>query len=89
MTILCPYCNAEIPIRDHDAHIAQAHPEHFERMALLSIETAEKQVEYIYNHHPETKQDNGLLLFYFAKGYPKLNLYEERNNYIIKAPEQS
>ncbi len=86
MTLLCPYCNAEIQIKDHDAHIAQAHPEHFERMALLSIETAEKQVEYIYNHHPETKQDNGLLLFYFAKGYPKLNLYEERNNYIIKAP---
>ena len=43
-------------------------------------------MEYIYNHHPETKQDNGLLLFYFAKGYPKLNLYEEGNNYIIKAP---
>ena len=86
MTLLCPYCNAEIQLKDHDAHIAKAHPEHFERMALLSIETAEKQVEYIYNHHPETKQDNGLLLFYFAKGYPKLNLYEERNNYIIKAP---
>ena len=86
MPIICPYCNAEIPIRDYDAHIAQTHPEHFERLALLSIETAEKQVEYIYNHYPETKQDNGLLLFYFAKGYPKLNLFEEGNNYIIKAP---
>ena len=86
MPISCPYCHAEIPIKDYDAHIAQAHPEQVERRALLSIETAEKQVEYIYNHHPETKQDNGLLLFYFAKGYPKLNLYEERNNYIIKAP---
>ena len=86
MTILCPYCNTWLTFKDYDAHIAQAHPEHFERLALLSIKTAEKQVEYIYNHHPETKQDNGLLLFYFAKGYPKLNLYEEGNNYIIKAP---
>ena len=86
MPISCPYCHAEIPIKDYDAHIAQAHPEHFERLALLSIETAQEQVEYIYDHHPETKQDNGLLLFYFAKGYPKLNLYEEGNNYIIKAP---
>ncbi len=86
MPITCPYCNAEIPIRDYDAHIAQIHPEYFERLALLSIETAQGQVEYIYTHHPEAKQDNGLLLFYFAKGYPKLNLFEEGNNYIIKAP---
>ena len=86
MAILCPYCNTWLTFKDYDAHIAQAHPEHFERLSLLSIETAEKQVEYIYEHHPETKQDNGLLLFYFAKGYPKLNLYEEGNNYIIKAP---
>ena len=86
MTITCPYCNAEIQIKDHDAHIAQAHPEQVERRALLSIETAQGQVEYIYEHHPETKQDNGLLLFYFAKGYPKLSLFEEGNNYIIKAP---
>ena len=86
MPISCPYCNAEIPIKDYDAHIAQAHPEHFERLALLSIETAEEQVNYIYEHHPETKQDNGLLLFYFAKGYPKLALYGEGNNYILKAP---
>ena len=86
MTIICPYCNAEIQIKDHDAHIAQVHPEQVERRALLSIETAQGQVEYIYEHHPETKQDNGLLLFYFAKGYPKLSLFEEGNNYIIKAP---
>ena len=86
MTILCPYCQTWLPIKDYDTHIAQAHPEQVERRALLSIETAEKQVEYIYNHHPETKQDNGLLLFYFAKGYPKLNLFEENSNYIIKAP---
>ena len=59
MTILCPYCNAEISIKDYDAHIAQAHPEQLERLALLSIETAEDQVEYIYTHHPETKQYNG------------------------------
>jgi hypothetical protein len=86
MPIICPYCSAEIQLKDYDAHIAQAHPEQFERRALLSIETAEGQVKYIYTHHSETKQDNGLLLFYFAKGYPKLNLYEEGNNYIIKAP---
>ena len=86
MTILCPYCNTWLPFKDYDMHIAQTHPEHFERLALLSIETAQEQVEYIYNHHPETKQDNGLLLFYFAKGYPKLSLYEENGNYIIKAP---
>ena len=86
MTLLCSYCNTWLAFKDYDAHIAQTHPEHFERLALLSIETAEKQVEYIYTHHPEAKQDNGLLLFYFAKGYPKLNLYEEGNNYIIKAP---
>ena len=86
MTILCPYCKTEIPSKDYDTHIAQAHPEQVERRALLSIETAQGQVEYIYEHHPETKQDNGLLLFYFAKGYPKLSLFEEGNNYIIKAP---
>ena len=86
MTILCPYCQTWLPATFYDAHIAQAHPEHFERLALLSIETAEDQVNYIYNHHSETKQDNGLLLFYFAKGYPKLSLFEEGNNYIIKAP---
>ena len=86
MTLLCPYCNAEIPIKDYEVHIAQAHPEQIERLALLSIETAEDQVNYIYTHHPETRQDNGLLLFHFAKGYPKLILYEEGNNYIIKAP---
>ena len=86
MTILCPYCNTWLTFKDYDAHIAQAHPEQVERRALLSIETAEGQVEYIYEHHLETKQDNGLLLFHFAKGYPKLNLYEEGNNYIIKAP---
>ena len=86
MPITCPYCNAEIPIKDYEAHIAQAHPEQIERLALLSIETAEEQVNYIYTHHPETRQDNGLLLFHFAKGYPKLILYEEGNNYIIKAP---
>ena len=86
MTLLCSYCNTWLAFKDYDAHIAQTHPEHFERLALLSIETAEKQVEYIYTHHPEAKQDNGLLLFYFAKGYPKLNLFEEGNNYIIKAP---
>jgi hypothetical protein len=95
MPIICPYCNVEIPIKDYDAHIAQAHPEQIERIALLSIETAEKQVAYTYTHHPETKQDNGLLLFYFAKGYPKLSLYEEGNEcpdmsryvpiYVIKA----
>ena len=86
MTLICSYCNAEILIKDYEAHIAQAHPEHFEHLALLSIETAEKQVEYIYNHHPETRQDNGLLLFHFAKGYPKLTLFEENGNYIFKAP---
>ena len=85
MTIICPYCQTEMPIKDYDLHTAQAHPEQAERRALLSIESAEKQVEYIYDHHPETKQDNGLLLLYFAKGYPKLNLFDEGSNYIIKA----
>ena len=74
-----------MPIKDYDLHTAQAHPEQAERRALLSIESAEKQVEYIYNRYPETKQDNGLLLIYFAKGYPKLKLYEEGNDYVIKA----
>ena len=74
-----------MPIKDYDLHTAQAHPEQAERRALLSIESAEKQVEYIYEHYPETKQDNGLLLLYFAKGYPKLKLYEEGNDYVIKA----
>ena len=83
MTILCPYCNAEIQIKDHDAHIAQAHPEQVERRALLSIETAEEQVNYIYEHHPETKQDNGLLLFYFAKGEPIEQLQEKGFNYFF------
>ena len=85
MTIICPYCQTEMPTKDYDAHTAHAHPEQAERRALLSIESAEKQVEYIYEHYPETKQDNGLLLLYFAKGYPKLKLYEEGNDYVIKA----
>ena len=74
-----------MPIKDYEAHIAEAHPEQIERVALLSIQTAEQQVKYIYDHHPETKQDNGLLLFYFAKGYPKLSLSQENDNYIIRA----
>ena len=74
-----------MPIKDYEAHIAEAHPEQVERVALLSIQTAEQQVKYIYNHHPETQQDNGLLLFYFAKGYPKLSLSQENDNYIIRA----
>ena len=86
MTLLCPYCDTRLFAKDYEAHTAQAHPEHLERLALLSIQTAEQQVKYIYNHHQETRQDNGLLLFHFAKGYPKLNLYEENANYIIKAP---
>ena len=86
MTTLCPICNTWLLAKDYDAHIAKLHPEQLEGMALLSITTAEAQVEYIYNNYPETKQDNGLLLFHFAKGYPKLALYEEGNNYILKAP---
>ena len=85
MTILCTYCNTWLPLKDYNTHIAQAHPEQIERRALLSIQTAEQQVKYIYDHHPETKQDNGLLLFYFAKGYPKLSLSQENDNYIIRA----
>ena len=86
MTTLCPICNTWLLAKDYDAHIAKLHPEQLEAMALLSITTAEAQVEYIYNNYPETKQDNGLLLFHFAKGYPKLALYGEGNNYILKAP---
>ena len=94
MTIFCPYCQAqsqttELPQREYHHHIATHHPEQLERMALLSIETAEKQVEYIYNNYPETKQDNGLLLLHFAKGYPKLNLSQEGNDYIIRAKYDS
>ena len=85
MTILCPYCNTWLPATFYDAHIAQAHPEQIERLALLSIETAEDQVNYIYTHHPETRKDNGLLLFHFAKGYPKLSLFQEDGSYIIKS----
>ena len=85
MTIICPYCSSEIQIKDYDAHALAAHPEETERRALLSIETAQAQVEYIYNHHPETKQDNGLLIFHFAQGYPKLALQEEAQSYTISA----
>jgi hypothetical protein len=85
MTIICPYCSSEIQIKDYDAHAIAAHPEETERRALLSIETAQAQVEYIYNHHPETKQDNGLLIFHFAQGYPKLALREEAQSYTISA----
>jgi hypothetical protein len=86
MTILCPYCQTWLKANDYDLHAAQAHPEQIERMALLSITTAEAQVDYIYKSYPEAKQDNGLLLFHFAKGYPKLILYEEAQNYVIQAP---
>ena len=85
MTIICPYCSSEVQIKDYDAHAVAAHPEETERRALLSIETAQAQVEYIYAHHPETKQDNGLLIFHFAQGYPKLALQEEAQSYTISA----
>ena len=86
MTTLCPHCQAQIPERAWDRHIAETHPAEIERYALLAIESAEDQVAWLYSNYPETKQDNGLLLFHFAKGYPKLKLYEENNNYIIQAP---
>lgn len=85
MTILCPYCNTWTRLNAYDAHVAEKHPEWIEQRALLSIETAQAQVDYIYANHPETRQDNGLLLFYFAKGYPKLMLFQEDDNYMIKA----
>ena len=89
MTILCSYCQTWLAIADYEAHIVAKHPEKIEERALISIQTAQGQVEYIYNHHPEAKQDNGLLLFYFAKGYPKLRLYEQDQAYIIQAPYES
>ena len=89
MTILCPYCQSPLPESSYEAHIVAKHPERIEERALMSIETAQGQVEYIYNHHPEAKQDNGLLLFYFAKGYPKLRLFEQDQTYIIQAPYDS
>ena len=85
-TTTCPHCNAEIPERSWDKHIAEKHPEQIIHYALLAIETAEDQTRWIYEHYPETLHDNGLLLFHFAKGYPKLRLYEENNKYIIQAP---
>ena len=89
MTILCSYCQTWLAIADYEAHIVAKHPERIEERALMSIETAQAQVEYIYNHHPEAKQDNGLLLFHFAKGYPKLRLSEQDQTYIIQAPYDS
>ena len=89
MTIFCPYCQSPIPERSYESHIVAKHPERIEERALISIQTAQGQVEYIYNHHPEAKQDNGLLLFHFAKGYPKLRLSEQDQTYIIQAPYDS
>lgn len=90
MKTLCPYCQANgqekwLTDKEYDAHIIQAHPDQIERRALMSIETAQEQVAYIYHAHPESKLDNGLLLLYFAKGYPKINLYQQDDNYIITA----
>ena len=86
MTIFCPYCQTEMPTKDYDTHIVEKHPERIEERALMSITTAQEQVEYIYEHHPETRQDNGLLLFYFVKGYPKLRIMQEGEDYTIRAP---
>jgi len=83
--ILCPACQEWLPEAQYEAHIVEKHPEQVERVALLAIETAEEQVKYIYEHYPETKKDNGLLLFHFAKGYPKLRLLQENENYVIQA----
>ena len=89
MTAICPYCQAEIPIKSYDAHIIAEHPERIEERALLSIQTAQKQVEYIYSSHPETRKDNGLLLFYLAKAHQNIRLYEQGLNYVIQAPYES
>ena len=94
MTILCPYCasagtNSWLRLSEYEAHKLKAHPEQIERLALLSMTTAQEQVEYIYEHHPETKQDNGLLLLRFAQGYPQLTLTEAEDLYILKAPYNS
>ena len=86
MTILCPYCQSPTPESRYEAHIVAEHPERIEERTLLCIQTAQGQVEYIYNHHPEAKQDNGLLLFHFAKGYPKLRLCEQDQTYTIQSP---
>ena len=74
MTILCPYCPAhdEIPISRYEAHITAAHPERIEQRALMAIQTTEQQVAYIYERHPEAMHDNGILISYILKAYPKL-----------------
>ena len=81
MPIICPYCHNEIIIKDYDNHCNIVHPETIEQRAIMSIETAKQQVSYIYEKHPEAKHDNGLLLAYFAKGYPKVH-YAEANGHI-------
>lgn len=77
-SIECPYN------KDHgmifttrlDEHRIKEHPEQVEGHILMCISNTEKQVEYIYNKHPETRLDNGLMLFYLAKAYPKISLTE-------------
>ena len=74
MSILCPYCpdNAEMPLARYDAHITQKHPELIENHALMAIQTTEQQVAYVYEKHPEAMKDNGMLISYILRAYPKL-----------------
>ena len=87
MPILCPYCplHDEIAISHYEAHIIASHPERIEDRALMAIQTTNAQVAYIYAHHPEAKQDNGILISYILKAYPKLHRNENADTITISA----
>ena len=56
----------------YERHIAAEHPEEYERIQLYAIQGHEKQAEWIYAHHPEARQDNGILIKYMALADPRL-----------------
>ena len=86
MTINCYYCDAPLPESVYDQHCIKEHPESIEQRALFAITSAQDQVAYIYDHYPETRRDNGLLLLHFAKGYPKLVLSQDKDAITLSAP---
>ena len=85
MPLLCPTCKQEVPISKYAYHIVEYHPEKIEERALLCIQRTDQQVEYIYNKHPEAMRNNGILLTYLAKAYPKVTLTETEGEYQLKA----
>ncbi len=75
--VICKWCKAagkkpkdcEVPVEQWQGHVYNFHQERIEETALMAIDTAEEQVAYVYEHHPEARQSNGRLMLLALKGY--------------------